>query len=115
MSDLDAKACDILAYNPFDGDRDSQVRVMSDKLLTTRKPHRCTVCWDDIPPGARVRARSEVDQQDRRAMTFYFCPPCCEAMALSWTDEDAGKAIEARTAIGMRKAGALPDDDEGAA
>lgn len=85
-----------LAYGPFDGDRDTDVRLLSDRFVTSRFAHICNVCQVGILPGLRVRARSEV--YDGQVGTFYFCPECCDAMARSW--DDNGKAIEARHAIG---------------
>lgn len=90
-----------LLYNPFQGD-ETDVRVLNDAFVTTRYQQRCQVCLDDIPAGARVRARREINNEDRKAMTFYFCEPCCAAMARCWKDD--GRAIEARTGIGMVKA-----------
>jgi hypothetical protein len=94
---------DCLAYDPFSGDRDVDVTEFSDKFVVTRKQHKCNVCAAHIPPRTRVRAKTERDNDDQVVMTFYFCPSCCEAMAASWTDN--GKAIESRTALGMRSAG----------
>jgi hypothetical protein len=94
---------DCLAYDPFQGD-ETAVRRFSDKMVITRKEHRCNICWEDFPAGSRARAMREVNLEERRTMTFYFCPPCCSAMARSWDSDDAGRAIEKRTAIGMRAA-----------
>lgn len=90
-----------LAYYPFQGD-ETDVRLLADRFVTTRKPHTCNTCWDPIPAGARVRALTEVNREERKTMTFYFCVPCCDAMAISSTD--SGDAIEERTGIGMRRA-----------
>lgn len=94
-----------LQYHPFQGD-ETDVRVLSDQFVSIRWSQKCVICWEDIPRGSRVRARREINNEDRKAMTFYFCEPCCSAMARSWRDE--GKSISDRTAIGMRAAGALP-------
>jgi hypothetical protein len=93
---------DCLAYDPFSGDRDSDITEFSDKFVVTRKPHVCNVCQEEIPSRSRCRAKTERDNDDQVVMTFYFCPPCCDAMALSWTDD--GDAIEARTGRGMEAA-----------
>ena len=116
----------ILAFNMFEGDRDSNVRLLSDKMVDTRAPHRCVICQETFPAKSRARARTERDNTDKRVMTFYACPVCCRAMAASWEDagaairarhitvsstlpmaaswEDAGAAISERTSIGMAKA-----------
>lgn len=95
---MNEKAC--LNYNPFQGD-EGDTRLMSDKFVTTRKPHDCSICFEIIPSGVHVRARREVSKGFRNAMTFYFCVPCCEAMAMSWDYEDNGRAISERCEIGM--------------
>lgn len=91
----------VLDYDMFRGD-ETDVRVLSDRFVTTRKPHRCVICWDRIPVGARVRAQTERNNEAQRVATFYACVLCCEAMALSWAD--AGEAIEFRTGLGVERA-----------
>lgn len=97
------KDADCLQYDPFQGD-ETDVTKLSDRFLVTRKPHQCNVCLGQIPAGQRVRALTEINHEEKKVSTFYFCVLCCEAMALVWTD--AGLAIEARTSIGMMKANA---------
>lgn len=69
----------ILAYDPFQGD-ETDVCDLSDKMVVTRKPHRCQNCWRDLPSGERCRAKTERNDEDHVIMTFYFCPECCTAM-----------------------------------
>lgn len=88
-----------LAYEPFEGDRDTDVRLLADRFVTSRVVHVCNVCQGAILPGLRVRARSEV--YDGQVGTFYFCPDCCAAMACSWDDD--GHAIEARHTLGWER------------
>lgn len=90
-----------LSYEPFFGD-DTDVRVLDDKFVTARKSTRCQVCWGQIEPGQRVRARTERNNEERKVMTFRFCPECCEAMAQA--DDDSGDAIEKRYSMGMDRA-----------
>lgn len=97
-----------LAYDPFAGDRDSDARMLRDVFVNCRKPHACTICMGGIPARSRVRARTELSREERKTMTFYFCELCCAAMA--HVNNDDGKWIEERTAIGMKKAGSLPAD-----
>lgn len=93
----------VLAYEPFSADRDVDVRLLSDRIGHARKHHTCIICTMPIRPGERIRMRTEIDRDLDMVMTFRFCTFCCEAMALSVTDEnDAGRAIEERTAFGMR-------------
>jgi len=75
-----------LSFDPFAGD-ETDVRLVSDKFVTTRKPHKCQHCGDKIKSGKRVRARAEINREDNKRGTFYFCSLCCEAMAKSWEDD----------------------------
>jgi hypothetical protein len=89
---------DVLAFNPFEGDRDTTARVLRDSLCASRVADDCMVCLQRIVPGTRIRARVEV--YEGRIGTYRFCAACCDAMAASW--DDHGRAIEERTALGMR-------------
>ena len=94
-----------LAFDPFEGSKgDDTYRRLSDRFVVTRRPHVCSVCFEAIP--AKTRARAMTDLDDGQVRTFYACPACCDAMALSWTDD--GKAIEARHVIGRANALAEP-------
>lgn len=93
---------DCLNYDPFAGDRDSNIKLLSDRFVVARYPHQCTICFGAIFKLERHRARTEIDRDDNRAGTFRFCAMCCEAMAKSW--KDSGRAIEKRTSIGMERA-----------
>jgi len=84
----------VLNYELFAGDRDSNVALLANKMLVTRKPHDCVICREAIPAGTRVRAQSEVNRDDDQVARFYVCRPCCEAIAKRV--EDDGAAIEAR-------------------
>lgn len=95
---------EILDYNPW-GDDDSPYRVLSNKMVVTRKPHDCTICFEGIASGTRVRAQSEV--LDGKCMTFRFCTLCCRAMAKATTSSescDHGRWMEHRTSLGIKNA-----------
>lgn len=89
-----------LQYPPFAGD-ETDVTEFSDRMLVTRYTHTCGICFEPIPARTRVRALTERNNEDRVVMTFYFCVACCDAMAVSWSDE--GVAIAERTSIGMKR------------
>lgn len=78
----------ILAYDPFAGD-DGDSRVLSDKMVTTRKKAKCHQCRTTIRIGQRVRSRAEAF--DGELMSFKWCPKCCELMA-----KDDIEGLEAR-------------------
>ncbi len=90
----------VLRYEPFLDD-DSDVTVLSDKMVTARKAAECVVCFGPIEPGQRVRARAERNNELHKMMTFRFCPACCAAMAKA--DDDAGAAIAEQTGIGIAR------------
>lgn len=91
-----------LRYNPW-GDDDSDYRVLRNVMAVTRKPSRCAMCFEDIPAGARVRAQSEIFEG--KAMTFRFCPLCCEAMRARVSGRDCdGRQLEERTMLGQTNA-----------
>ncbi len=102
---FDARAC--LDVDPFEGDRDQDVLVRSDKIILPRKDHNCLICDGTARKATWCRARSEVDRDLGMAMTFYFCTSCCEAQAASWTDQ--GMSLTERYSIGCRLRGELPD------
>lgn len=86
----------ILSYELFQGDRDSDVTIFKNRMLTTRKPHDCVNCRQPIPPKSFVRAQTERDNQDKVVMTFYVCELCCDAI-LKFQHGDY-EALEARAA-----------------
>lgn len=99
MKDTDIDEC--LWVDPFGGD-DSDVYVMSDKIVTAAKEHpHCWVCHGQIAKGERHRARSEINREEGLRMTFRFCHECCVAM-IENEDEDCepGQKLEARFEIG---------------
>ena len=86
---------DVMAVNPFEGDRDLDLRTLFDKMVTARKARPCCDCGQMIEPGTRIRSRSDV--HDGAVKSLAWCTECCKAMALSWTD--SGRAMEARLAL----------------
>lgn len=87
-----------LMYDPFQGD-ESEVIRSSDKFVTTRTVHTCQHCRMQIKPRSRCRCLSEINREEHKRMSFYFCPACCEAMAK--IPEDAGAALDQRSAYRM--------------
>lgn len=76
-----------LAFDPFSGD-ETDVLVQSDRFVVTRRKHKCQHCGEKIKLGSRVRALSELNREDRKRMTFYFCEPCCETMVSALKGDD---------------------------
>lgn len=75
---------DYLLYDPFDGDRDVDVRAKSVTMVTTRTEHQCvgTDCtYHPIPPGTRARRESAL--VDGEWGTYYICVACMD----KWLDE----------------------------
>ncbi len=95
---------DVMAVDPFADCRDLDNRILFDKMVTARKARLCCDCAQPIEPGTRIRSRSDV--YDGKVKSIAWCTECCEAMALSWTDN--GEAMEARIRIGTATRAALP-------
>ncbi|BBK44157.1 hypothetical protein STVA_41770 [Allostella vacuolata] len=87
---------DCLAFDPFEGDRDINVRTMRDGFVVVRKSHRCHICAGPIDRGSRARSLTQLC--DGEIGTWRFCALCCDAMAQSRIDH--GTAIDARYRIG---------------
>ena len=96
-----------LAYDPFAGDFGSQGdKIFSDRMVTAAKDRpqgACCICFGCIAKGERHRVQKAVIDSELKQCRM--CAACCLAMAQSW--EDAGNAIELRTDLGMRRAGAM--------
>ena len=105
MTHIPLNEAECLAYDPWGWD-ETPYKLLSDRFVTVRKGHRCVVCHARIRRGERVRARREIDLDDRRIGTFYFCPPCCRAQARA--PEDNGASIAYRSELGSVRAGTLP-------
>jgi hypothetical protein len=101
VSQADMLDADVLHYELFQGDRDSNVVLLANRMLVTRKPHDCVICREMIPGGTRVRAQSEVSRDDNQVARFYVCVPCCEAIAKRF--EDNGAAIDGRYALARQQ------------
>lgn len=89
----------ILRWDLWGAD-DTPYRIVANKMVTTRKPAECAICFDVIPVGSCVRAQSEI--YDGRAKTFKICVACCDAIVLDSIDGDCLR-MEVRTQIGMGK------------
>ncbi|SDY54621.1 hypothetical protein [Delftia lacustris] len=87
----------VLAFDPFDGDfGDQGDRVLSNKLVTARKPGPCAHCGCQIAQGERVRSMSA--RFDGQLMSYRWCALCCEAMAKCDVGDDSGDDSDDRDA-----------------
>jgi hypothetical protein len=59
-------------------------RHIQDKIVKTRKDHRCCVCDEVIPAGSKVLARTTGDDNDG-IFTGYFHDDC-EEYSRDWED-----------------------------
>lgn len=105
MTHVPLNEADCLAYEPWGSD-ETPYKLLSDRFVAVRKGHICITCRGRIRRGQRVRARREIDLDDRRIGTFYFCPSCCRAQARA--PRDYGSSIEYRSTLGAVRAGTLP-------
>ena len=70
---------DYLRYDPFDGDRDVEIRCRTVKLVTLRKPQKCQGIDADShghPILAGQRARYEKAIVDGEWGSYYVCLGC---------------------------------------
>ena len=73
-----------LMYDPFDSDRDVDIRCQSVSMVTTRREHVCISADCDqhpIPPGTRARYESAL--VEGKWGSCYMCVGCLDA----WLDE----------------------------
>jgi hypothetical protein len=68
-----------LRWDPFDGERDVDIKCRTVKLVTTRKPHKC------YPPEGKMhaiksgqRARYETAIVDGEWGSYYTCLSCMD-------------------------------------
>jgi hypothetical protein len=74
---------DFLRFDPFEGDRDTDVKMRRVSIVKARRPH---VCWLSLGPNAPLhhitpgsRARVESALVDGEWARYYVCLPCIEA------------------------------------
>lgn len=92
-----------LRVDPWgDGKGDDRYRVFSNKIVTTRKPSQCALCFEKIRVGTRVRAQTE-QSDDYGVKTFRFCFRCVAAMGAYSLDDEFSR-LERRYAIGRKNA-----------
>jgi hypothetical protein len=84
-----------LRYDPFDGDRDVDIRCRTRKLVKVRKPQKChgldaATHWHPINPGERaLYEQAVVDGEWGR---YYVCLGCMN----KWLTDDCHMAPNAR-------------------
>lgn len=76
---------DYLRYDPFEGDRDVDIRAKTVSLVTTRKPQKCHgydgfTTMHDIPAGTRARFEKAIVDGDWGSC--YVCTECMD----KWLD-----------------------------
>jgi len=87
---------DVLAFHPFQDDFGlPSDRCFSDRIVTARRVGVCHDCAGGIKMGEAQRRAVWLFDGEMR--TYRWCSLCCQAMALSWTDN--GIALEARAAL----------------
>lgn len=98
-----------LTWHPFEGD-ETEVRLLSDKIVTARKSHWCHYCNGPIHPGERHRARAELNCELGRKMTFRFCADCLNAYEAE-QDCDDGWPFQDRCQLYPRQTAPLETQD----
>lgn len=100
MSDTKATGAEfdrrVLAHQLWEGD-ESDVTVLRNAMVIAGKPHQCSICFQPIARGERVRAQAEI--WDGQCQTFWVCAACCRAIVAS--DYDDGRGLDARYQLGI--------------
>ena len=74
-------------YDPFEGDRDVDIRARTVKVVTTAKPHQCYGSDGKMHPiPAGTRARHERAIVDGKWGSYYVCIPCMDR----WLRDECG-------------------------
>jgi ribosomal protein L37AE/L43A len=71
-----------IGFDPFEGDRDVNLRCRTVKLVTVRKEHECALGnFDEKPhsihPGQKARVEKAIFEEAWQ--TSYCCVPCMDA------------------------------------
>lgn len=74
-----------LYSEPFGGD-ETDVSVLSEKIVKFRKATTCQSCRSPVLPGTQGRARTERNYETRQIMTFRWCTICTTCMAIEPVD-----------------------------
>lgn len=80
---------DYVSYDPFDGDRDVDVRCRSVKIVAVRKEHVChSSLIDKKPHNVKIGERARVEKAlvEGEWGSYYVCIPCMDR----WLDEMLG-------------------------
>lgn len=74
-----------LSFDPFEGDRDVDIRNKTVRIVKTRKPHPCVTVLSQeqhtIEPGSRARYEKAI--VDGRWCSYYVCIDCMNR----WLDD----------------------------
>lgn len=79
---------DYLRFDPFDSDRDVDIRCRTTKLVTVRKAQKChgldrETHGHEIAPGNRARYETAV--VDGEWGRYYVCLPCMDRWLNEWS------------------------------
>ena len=76
---------DYIRYDPFECDRDVDIRCKSVKLVKARKDHVCYGGYDNIPHNVKKgeKARNERAIVDGEWRGYYMCIKCMDDWLLS--------------------------------
>lgn len=72
---------DYLRWDPFDGERDVDIRARTVKVVTTKAPHLCygedgAASSHDMPAGTRARVERAI--VDGEWGSYYICCACMD-------------------------------------
>ena len=62
--------------------------IISEKIVITRKPHKCWGCGREFPKGSKLQALNNVDGGE--ICTTYWCNTCQDFWSKFMQDDDEG-------------------------
>ena len=73
----------------FAGDMDGSESNFEEKIVKTRKPHKCCVCEKKFPKGEKMLMQRAI-VEDMGWCSCYICLPCIE----QWLEESGRVDVE---------------------
>ena len=73
----------------FAGDMDGSESNFEEKIVKTRKPHKCCVCEKKFPKGEKMLMQRAI-VEDMGWCSCYICLPCIE----QWLEESGQVNVE---------------------
>ena len=84
----------VLAHNPFEGDSDTRVRYINNKMVRPYKDSLCHCCKQVIPRRTQARSITAVFEGQELG-SYKICMSCCKAILED--SRDCGERLNDRS------------------